>query len=107
MRAVGGEIGARYVMEGSLRQAGRQLRVAVQLVDATTGAHLWAETYNRPFDPNAVFELQDDLVPRIVSTCADHFGVLARAISEAVRGKPSPSSAPTRRSCAASGTTSG
>jgi TolB-like protein/Tfp pilus assembly protein PilF len=88
VRAVGSEIGARYVMEGSLRQSGPQLRVAVQLVDAVTGAHLWAETYNRPFDPNAVFELQDDLVPRIVSTCADHFGVLARAISEAVRGKP-------------------
>ena len=88
VRAVGGEIGARYVMEGSLRHAAGQLRVAVQLVDATTGAHLWAETYNRPFDPNAVFALQDDLVPRIVSTCADHFGVLARAISEAVRSKP-------------------
>ncbi|MCL4848534.1 MAG: protein kinase [Acidobacteria bacterium] len=88
VRAIGNEIGARYVMEGSLRQAGPQVRVAVQLVDTTTGAHLWAETYNRPFDPNAVFALQDDLVPRIVSTCADHFGVLARAISEAIRGKP-------------------
>jgi TolB-like protein len=88
VRAIGGEIGARYVMEGSLRQAGPQLRVAVQLVDATTGTHLWAETYNRPFDSSAVFELQDDLVPRVVSTCADHFGVLARAISEAVRSKP-------------------
>jgi TolB-like protein/Flp pilus assembly protein TadD len=88
VRSVGSEIGARYVMEGSLRHVGPQLRVAVQLVDATTGAHLWAETYNRPFDPSAVFDLQDDLVPRIVSTCADHFGVLARAISEAVRSKP-------------------
>jgi len=88
VRAVGKEIGARYVMEGSLRHAGGQLRAAVQLVDARTGAHLWAETYNRPFDPRAIFELQDDLVPRVVSTCGDHFGVLARAISEAVRGRP-------------------
>ena len=88
VRTVGAEIGARYVMEGSLRQAGPQLRASVQLVDAVTGAHLWAETYNRAFRPDEVFELQDDLVPRIVSTCADHFGVLARAISEAVRSKP-------------------
>jgi serine/threonine protein kinase/tetratricopeptide (TPR) repeat protein len=87
-RVIGREIGARYVMEGSLRHAGSQLRVAVQLVDASSGGHLWAETYNRPFDPTAIFALQDDLVPRIVSTCADHFGVLARAISEAVREKP-------------------
>jgi tetratricopeptide (TPR) repeat protein len=75
-------------MEGSVRQAGSTLRVAIQLVDAGSGAHLWAETYDRAFDPQAIFELQDDLVPRIVSTSADHFGVLARAISEAVRGKP-------------------
>ena len=54
VRTVGTEIGARYVMEGSLRQAGSQLRVAVQLVDATTGAHLWAETYDRPFQPEAI-----------------------------------------------------
>ena len=50
-RAVGEELGARYVMEGSLRQAGSHLRVAVQLVDASSGAHLWAETYDRPFRP--------------------------------------------------------
>jgi TolB-like protein len=45
MRAIGKELGARYVMEGSLRLAGSKLRLAVQLVDATTGTHLWAETY--------------------------------------------------------------
>ena len=85
---VGKEIGARYVMEGSLAHAGGQLRVAVQLVDARTGAHLWAETYTRPFEPDHIFAIQDDLVPRVVSTTADHFGVLARTISDAVREKP-------------------
>src|SRR5450631_1009219 len=63
MRAIGKELGARYVMEGSLRQAGPRLRLAVQLVDATTGTHLWAETYERAVQPESVFELQDDLVP--------------------------------------------
>ena len=88
IRTVGRELGARYVMEGSLRQAGSTLRVAVQLVDATTGAHLWAETYDRPFTPDAMFALQDDLVPRIVSTVADWYGVLPHSMSEAVRLKP-------------------
>ena len=88
VREIGEELSARYIMEGSVRQAGAVLRFAVQLVDAESGAHLWAETYNRPFSPETIFELQDDIVPRIVSTCADHFGVLAQAISEAVRGKP-------------------
>ena len=51
VRSAGKELGARYVMEGSLRQAGARLRVAVQLVDTTSGAHLWAETYDRAFVP--------------------------------------------------------
>lgn len=87
VRRIGGELGARYVMEGSLRQAGSKLRVAVQLVDATTGAHLWAENYERAFDAEAIFELQDDLVPRIVSTVADMNGALPRSMSQAVRGR--------------------
>jgi TolB-like protein/tRNA A-37 threonylcarbamoyl transferase component Bud32/tetratricopeptide (TPR) repeat protein len=88
VRTVGKEIGARYVMEGTLRQAGSVLRLAVQLVDAGSGAHLWAETYNRPFRPQVIFELQDDLVPRIVSTVADWYGVLPHTMSESVRNKP-------------------
>ena len=74
-------------MEGSLRQAGPTLRLAVQVVDAMSGAHLWAETYERPFRPEDVFALQDDLVPRIVSTVADWYGVLPRSMSDAVRSK--------------------
>jgi TolB-like protein/Tfp pilus assembly protein PilF len=87
VREVGQELGARYVMEGSVRQAGAALRVAVQLVDAETGAHLWAETYNRPYSPEGIFELQDDLAPRIVSTVADMNGVLPHTMSEALRGR--------------------
>jgi len=87
VRAIGKELGARYVMEGSLRQAGAKLRIAVQLVDAVSGAHLWAENYERAFSPEAVFELQDDLVPRVVSTAADMNGVLTRDMAEAVRGR--------------------
>ncbi len=86
-QAAGKELGARYIMEGSLRQAGTRLRLAVQLVDAVSGAHLWAENYERTFSPEAVFELQDELVPRIVSTVADMHGVLPRSMSDVVRLK--------------------
>ena len=84
VRSIGNELGARYVMEGGLRQAGARLRLAVQLVDTTSGVHLWAENYERSFNPDEIFELQDDLVPRIVSTVADLHGVLPRSMSEAV-----------------------
>ena len=86
-QAVATDLGARYLMEGTLRQAGATLRIAVQLVDASSGAHLWAETFDRPFRPEAVFELQDELVPRIVSTVADAHGILPHSMSEGLRNK--------------------
>jgi TolB-like protein/lipopolysaccharide biosynthesis regulator YciM len=87
VRAFGGEVGARYVIEGSLRQAGSVLRIAVHLVDATSGAHLWAETYNRPYEADRIFEIQDEVVPRIVSTVADWYGALTRSMSQSLRGR--------------------
>src|ERR1700722_19322955 len=85
IHSAGKELGARYVLEGSLRLAGTRLRLSVQLVDATTGAHLWAENYERAFSPDALFELQDDLVSRIVSTAADTYGILPRNMAEMLR----------------------
>jgi len=87
VRSAGKELGARYLLEGSIRQAGSRLRIAVQLVDAISGVHLWAETYDRPFQAEAVFELQDDVAPRIVSTIADMNGILAHSMSEALRSR--------------------
>jgi TolB-like protein len=86
-RSIGKEPGARYLLEGEIRQAGPRLRIAARLVDAASGANLWAESYERLFKAGAVFELQDDLVPRIVSTVADARGVLPRTISEALRAR--------------------
>ena len=87
VRAVGKELGASYVMEGSLRHAGTTLRIAAQLVDASSGAHLWAETYDRKLRPEEIFALQDDVVPRIVSTVADTYGVLPHTMSEVLRNR--------------------
>jgi len=88
VRAVGRELGARYMMEGNLRQAAEKLRLTVQLVDTVSGANLWAETYERHFSPDTLFDIQDDLVPRIVSTVADWYGILPRSMSEVVRSRP-------------------
>jgi TolB-like protein/cytochrome c-type biogenesis protein CcmH/NrfG len=87
IRAIGKELGARYVMEGVVRPSGSKLRLAVQLIDAATGAHLWAESYERNFSPETLFDLQDDLAPRIVSTIADMNGVLTRSMSEEARSR--------------------
>ena len=85
VRTAAQELGARYVMEGNLRLAGARLRLTVQIVDAHTGANLWAESFDRAFDPAAIFDLQDELVPRLVGTTADLFGVLVQSISDILR----------------------
>ena len=87
VRTAANELGARYVMEGSLRQSGSKIRIAAQLVDASSGADLWAETYDRAFRPDALFELLDDVVPRIVSTVADTQGILPHSMTETLRNR--------------------
>ncbi|HET9200799.1 MAG TPA: adenylate/guanylate cyclase domain-containing protein [Dehalococcoidia bacterium] len=64
LRQVAGDLGVRYVLEGSVRRAGDQLRISAQLIDGGTGAHLWAERYDRPLDD--VFAVQDDITRQIV-----------------------------------------
>jgi adenylate cyclase len=58
------EMGVRYVLEGSVRKADNQVRITAQLIDATTGHHLWSERYDRPF--SGIFALQDEIRQKIV-----------------------------------------
>jgi len=88
LRTLAKELGARYVLEGSLRQAGSRLRIAAQLVDAAIGTQLWVESYDRSFAPEAIFDLQDDVVPKIVSTIGDTQGILPHSMSQSVWSKP-------------------
>ena len=88
IRAVGRELGARYVVEGSIRKGGSALRINVQLVDAASGAQLWAETYNREVADGGLFETLDDVTDRIVATVAGGHGVLVRSMAIASREKP-------------------
>jgi TolB-like protein len=62
-RQIGRELGVRYVLEGSIRRSGSQARVNVQLVDAETGAHLWADRFDR--DTGDLFGLQNEITGRI------------------------------------------
>ena len=62
------ELGVRYVVEGSVQRAGEKMRVNAQLIDATTGHHLWAERYDR--DLKDLFALQDEIAQSIVTALA-------------------------------------
>ena len=73
-------------MEGTLRAAGTVVRLNVRLVDATTNAHLWAETYERSLE-SGQFALQDDLAARVVATVADTNGVLVRSLASSLNDR--------------------
>ena len=64
IRDVGRDFGVHSVLEGSIRRAGKRVRITAQLIDAATGAHLWADRYDR--DLTDIFEVQDDVTRRIV-----------------------------------------
>jgi len=77
VKEVGRELGVRYVVEGSMRKAGNRVRISAQLVDATTGNHVWAERYDRELAD--IFAVQDEITERVVAAiepelyAAEHF----------------------------------
>ena len=66
MKQVGRELGVRYVLEGSVRKSADRVRITTQLIDSVTGAHVWAERYDRKYDD--IFTLQDDITLSVVGT---------------------------------------
>ena len=63
---IGRRLGVSYLLEGSVRRAGARVRITAQLIEAATGAHLWAERYDRSLDD--IFAVQDEVAQTIVST---------------------------------------
>jgi adenylate cyclase len=74
VKRVGQELGVRYVLEGSVRKAGRRVRITTQLIDALTGTHLWADRFDGSLED--VFELQDKVAMSVA-------GVIEPALREA------------------------
>jgi len=68
VQQVAEDLGVRYVLEGSVRKAGGRVRITAQLVDATTGNHLWAERYDR--DLKDIFAVQEEVTQKVVSALA-------------------------------------
>ena len=83
VKAVGRMLGARYVLEGSVRKAGNRVRVSGQLIDAITGHHVWAERYDRVLED--LFAIQDELTDGIVGALE---AAAMRVEGERARRKP-------------------
>jgi adenylate cyclase len=86
VRQVGRELGVRYVLEGSVRKVGNRVRITGQLIDGSTGAHLWADRFDG--DLNHIFELQDEVSATVANAIAPK---LEQAETERSRQKPTQS----------------
>ena len=86
VRRVGQELGVRYVLEGSIQAAAGRVRVTAQLIDATTGGHLWAERYDRP--EADLFAIQDEVARNVAGALGGWYGRLNKARREEARRRP-------------------
>ena len=65
LKQIGRELNVRYVLEGSVQRGGNRMRVSVQLIDAESGNHLWAERFDKPLAD--LFDMQDEIVARLAN----------------------------------------
>jgi len=86
VKQVGRELGVRYVLEGGVRKAANRVRITAQLIDATTGAHLWADRFESVLDD--IFDLQDQVMESVVGAIAPK---LEEAEIERAKHKPTES----------------
>src|SRR6201999_1755896 len=86
IKRVSRELGVRYVLEGSVRRGGNRIRVTGQLIDATTGAHIWADKFDSGLEE--IFDLQDRLTSSVIGAVSPQ---LERAEIERARRKPTES----------------
>ena len=83
VRQVGRELGVRYVLEGSVRRGANRVRINAQLIDATTGNHVWAERYDRALSD--LFDLQDEITETITGAIEPELSAFER---DRTRGRP-------------------
>ena len=87
MPSLGDELGVRYVLEGSVRRDGDNLRVTAQLIDGETGAHIWADKFDRKMAD--IFVVQDEIVGQIVGKIVGGLGAIEKTeVTSAARKSP-------------------
>ena len=82
------ELGARYVLTGTVQRSDSLVRVHAELLSGADGKVLWAERYERDLSAQAIFDVQDDIATQVVATVAQPHGVIARPESVLARRKP-------------------
>jgi TolB-like protein/Tfp pilus assembly protein PilF len=87
IRQIGRDLNVKYVLEGSIQSMGERIRVTAQLIESSSGSHIWSERYDRPVDD--LFVVQNDVTQRIAATLTGYVGgVVAQAERRLLKRKP-------------------
>lgn len=86
--AIGQQTGVRFVLRGSVCKRSHLIRIGVTVTDTVSGANLWADHYERDLERAALFEIEDDIIQRVVTLLADPYGVIPRALMKDICRKP-------------------
>lgn len=78
VRELSKELETHYVLEGSIRKAGENIRISAQLLNGITGAIIWAEKYDRILTPDNIITLQDEIAQQVSATIGDAYGTIMR-----------------------------
>lgn len=85
---LGRTIGARFILQGTVRRDPETVKVAMQLIDTATGRQVWADAYSHPVDASRLVETQERIAQSVVAAIASEFGIIARRLSAESRKKP-------------------
>lgn len=88
IRTVGEELGANYIVEGSVRRSADTVRVTAQLIDSNSDAHLWSKTFDRELTAENLFAIQDDIASAVVRAISGTYGVLNKTALDAIKRAP-------------------
>ncbi len=84
-RELARDLGADYIVKGSIRRPPSRIRVIAKLLDSQSGAHLWGETYERDLTPESIFAVQDEITSQVIATIGDAWGIVSVAGRERAR----------------------
>ncbi len=88
VRTVGKEMGAEYVLEGSVRRSADRVRVTAQLLSSRDGSHLWSEKYESDLNAADLFELQDEIANKVATAVGGSHGVIVLSKTREISRKP-------------------
>jgi non-specific serine/threonine protein kinase len=88
VKTLGPVLGIEYILQGGLRKSGYRIRVSAQVTEAATATQVWSESYDRDLESADIFEVQDEIRRRIVSTVSDFHGAIYDSGRKRIEGRP-------------------